>query len=111
MKSTIEKIKSHKQQSGITLIVLVVTIISLLILTSISMYLINNSDGIISKAIQASDEYTYLSAKEKVQLALQDAKFEKYAGVSNYDLSNIIQQNGGDLEENETGIYVTLRKI
>ena len=46
-----------KQEKGITLIALVVTIVVLLILAGVSISLVLNNNGVISKAKEARDKY------------------------------------------------------
>ena len=47
----------NKQEKGITLIALVVTIVVLLILAGVSISLVLNNNGIISKAKEAKNRY------------------------------------------------------
>ena len=47
----------NKQEKGITLIALVVTIVVLLILAGVSISLVLNNNGVISKAKDAKNQY------------------------------------------------------
>ena len=58
------KIK-NKQEKGITLIALVVTIVVLLILAGVSISLVLNNNGVISKAKDAKNQYAEAQANEE----------------------------------------------
>ena len=47
----------NKQEKGITLIALVVTIVVLLILAGVSISLVLNNNGVISRAKEAKNQY------------------------------------------------------
>ena len=61
------KIK-NKQEKGITLIALVVTIVVLLILAGVSISLVLNNNGVISKAKDAKNQYAEAQTNEEKQL-------------------------------------------
>ena len=63
-----------KQESGITLIALVVTIVVLLILAGVAISMLTGENGIINQALEAKEETEIAEEKEKVQLAAQAAK-------------------------------------
>lgn len=58
----------NKQEKGITLIALVVTIVVLLILAGVSINLVLNNNGIISKAKDAKNQYAEAQTNEEKQL-------------------------------------------
>ena len=58
----------NKQEKGITLIALVVTIVVLLILAGVSISLVLNNNGVISKAKDARDKYAEAQTNEEKQL-------------------------------------------
>ena len=58
----------NKQEKGITLIALVVTIVVLLILAGVSISLVLNNNGVISKAKEARDKYAEAQTNEEKQL-------------------------------------------
>lgn len=64
----------NKQNKGITLIALVVTIIIIVILGGVSVSLIIGQNGIINKTIKANREYKYSVALEKLSLKIADFK-------------------------------------
>ena len=57
-----------KQEKGITLIALVVTIVVLLILAGVSISLVINNNGVISKAKEARDKYAEAQTNDEKQL-------------------------------------------
>lgn len=60
--------KLYKQEKGITLIALVVTIVVLLILAGVSINLVLNNNGVISKAKDAKNQYAEAQTNEEKQL-------------------------------------------
>lgn len=58
----------NKQEKGITLIALVVTIVVLLILAGVSINLVLNNNGVISKAKDAKNQYAEAQTNEEKQL-------------------------------------------
>ena len=63
------KIKfKNKQEKGITLIALVVTIVVLLILAGVSISLVLNNNGVISKAKDAKNQYAEAQTNDEKQL-------------------------------------------
>ena len=58
----------NKQEKGITLIALVVTIVVLLILAGVSISLVINNNGVISKAKDARDKYAEAQTNDEKQL-------------------------------------------
>ena len=71
IKRTIDKIK--KQQKGITLIALVVTIIILLILAGVSIAMLTGNNGVLTQAKSAKENTRVGEVQEKVKLAAQAA--------------------------------------
>ena len=75
-----------KNQKGITLIALVITIIVLLILAGVSIAMISGQDGILGKARTAADQTNIEKDREQADLAIKTAlaQFyeEKYAEKS-----------------------------
>ena len=65
-----------KQEEGITLIALVVTIIVLLILAGISISLVLNNTGIITKATDAKNSSEMRQAQDEVNLAISYLQIE-----------------------------------
>ncbi len=65
-----------KQEEGITLIALVVTIVVLLILAGVSMGLVLNNNGVISKAKDAKNSTEKGQAQDEVNLAINYLQIE-----------------------------------
>ena len=59
---------TKKQEKGITLIALVVTIVVLLILAGVSISLVLNNNGVISKAKDAKNQYAEAQTNDEKQL-------------------------------------------
>lgn len=70
--------KNLKNQKGITLVALVVTIIVLLILAGVSLSLVAGGNGIMSKSVTAVDETNKAAAREQTELALADIVMDYY---------------------------------
>lgn len=78
-----------KQQKGITLVALVITIIILLILAGISIQAVTNT-GLFTNAKEAKERMTVESANEDMKLKLMEAQVEMSAqGKKNNDLVEI----------------------
>ena len=79
----------NKQEKGITLIALVVTIVVLLILAGVSISLVLNNNGVISKAKDAKNQYAEAQTNDEKQLNEVsdwiDTKVGDTTGGSNYD--------------------------
>ena len=69
-------IRKLKQNKGITLIALVVTIIVLLILAGISIQMLVGEGGILTNAKEASSETKKSTAKERIELEIAEAVLE-----------------------------------
>lgn len=67
-----------KNNKGITLIALVVTIIVLLILAGVSIAMLTGQNGILTRASEAGKETAIANAKEKVTLAINEAITDYY---------------------------------
>ena len=70
--------KNLKNQKGITLVALVITIIVLLILAGVALSLVAGNEGILSKATTAVDETERASAKEQAELFVAEAVADFY---------------------------------
>ena len=90
-----------KNNKGITLIALVITIIVLLILSGISIAMLTGSNGILQKATEADVETARGEACDRINIALNgvfaDLIAAEYdAGTLPEDGDEILQQNGID---------------
>lgn len=71
--------KDLKEQKGITLIALIISIIILLILAMVSIRLLING-GIITRAENATNQYEIAQEKEKIALGYSEYQMSKYTG-------------------------------
>ena len=67
-----------KEQKGITLIALVITIIVLLILAGVSIAMLTGKNGVLTQANNAKTETAQAEAIERINLALNAVKSEIY---------------------------------
>ena len=88
-----------KQEKGITLISLVITIIILLILAGVTLSLTLGDRGIITQAQKAKEAQEIAAIKEDMQLAILDKELEKGGtGLTKEELEEIAG-NYGELQE------------
>lgn len=87
-----------KEQKGITLVALVITIIVLLILAAISIAMLTGDEGVLVKANQAKTDNQLGAVKDKVGLVAINA-------VSDYYEDTIANGNG---EYSDTGIQTAV---
>lgn len=86
-------VEVDKQQKGITLISLVITIIILLILAGISIVALFGENGIMNRANDAKEQNEIALEKEVIEVSVLDCIFDdKYA-----DLDNLSEQEQIDL--------------
>lgn len=88
--------KNLKNQKGITLVALVVTIIVLLILAGVSLSLVAGSDGILSKAGKAVKKNADAAAKEEAELLIETTIADYYEaryvnGTMDADMEQMIE--------------------
>ena len=91
-----------KENKGITLIALVITIIILIILAGISINLILGQNGLIKRAKNSTDDYLQAQAREKLEMILADLQVEKQINPEyNEDefLNKVLIENGLEVEE------------
>ena len=87
----------QKNNKGITLIALVITVIVLLILTLAGIRLVING-GIITKSKNATSEYKISEEKEKIQLGHKTYQLEKIEGTDN----PVLTVEGADVSGNDS---------
>ena len=86
-----------KNQKGITLVALVVTIVVLLILAGVTIALVfNDNSSIISNASDASSKTTKASIEESVNLAVSEALVAYYKELYASDANNKTPQQAFD---------------
>ena len=84
---------TNKKEKGITLIALVITIVVLLILAGVSINMVLNNNGVISKSKEAVNRTKEESAKEKVGLMLSDYYMESLE--KDIDLVSFLEEQDG----------------
>lgn len=103
------------KDKGITLVSLVVTIIVLLILAGVSLSLVTGSNGIMSRAVKATDKYVQAAEKEMLELVQVELLVERDLELDEIeDVSEVIAQklsSGGKKagvvqDEEELGNYI-----
>ena len=71
-----------KEEKGITLVALVITIIVLLILAGVSIALVVGNNGILGRATGAVDTTEQATARQEVELSIADAQVASYAQMA-----------------------------
>ncbi len=97
--SKIKLIKKNQDESGITLVALVITIIILLILAGITLYTAVGENGLIFRARQAVERYKNAGEVEEEQLR----EIEKQLDNRN-SIKSVIKVKGVDLENSDSPI-------
>lgn len=94
-----------KNQKGITLISLVITIIILIVLAGVTLSLVVGEDSLIQKAIAAGNKYKIAQIEEKMKLEILNAETEaKLRGedLEKAQLTDIINKYGTLQEDGDT---------
>ena len=91
MKYKCKIFKKGNKQSGITLVALVVTIVVLLILAGISIRLVLDNNGIITRAGDAKDKHEQGRVNDQIDLDTAADDIDKALGT--YDPLKKIQKN------------------
>lgn len=96
-----------KEQKGITLIALVITIIVLLILAGVSIAMLTGSNGVLTKATTAKDNTAVAEIREQVTLAMNEILMNAndptktktttsdYTTLTTGNIANVINTNVG----------------
>lgn len=102
-----------KNNKGITLIALVVTILVLLILAGLSISTLTGENGILKQASKAKEETHIAQDKELIQLAINEYNVSKYSEPSK-NLTDILQQqewcSNALYKEKSKEILVTIKE-
>ena len=86
-----------KQQKGVTLVALVITIIVLLILAGVSIAMLTGDNGILTKASDSKKESLKAEAKEQVSMAVNTNMANKLDITPNTDYGTEV--NAADLNK------------
>ena len=111
-----------KEQKGITLIALVITIIVLLILAGVTIAMLTGSNGILTNANKSNCENAYRGADEQMRLAYMTVRTEIMAqtvadstynpsGTKATEASNLLQKVKDDLGVGVTGSKFTSAEL
>ena len=84
-----------KEQKGITLIALVITIIALLILAGVSIAMLTGNNGILTKANTSKTETTKAEVAERINMELNAV----YADVLSGDITDFTKISAADLKK------------
>ena len=89
-----------RNQKGITLIALVITIIVLLILAGVSIAMLTGENGILTNATESQQKTDYENAREQIDIALQAIKTEALAKTidnnsyeANTDIAHLVSSD------------------
>ncbi len=88
-----------RNQKGITLIALVITIIVLLILAGVSIAMLTGQNGILTRANEAKTETAYAEIEERMGMAIQSVyadTIKPNATVTSVSIANIVSQYNSD---------------
>lgn len=104
-----------KEQKGVTLIALVITIIVLLILAGVSIAMLTGDNGILTKASSSNETNSIAQIKEDVSLAVSEIMANKadptYNGnestLSIKNIATIAARNDASLTISTTGLTET----
>ena len=107
MKGGKNKMKNNK---GITLIALVVTIIVLLILAAVSIAMLTGDNGILGRGQQASTQTAVTNARDQVAMKVAECVTEYFA-VSYAGANNTTYNSSADVNTIDKYILSELKKI
>ena len=98
-----------KNNKGVTLIALIITIIVLLILAGIGIRMVVGENGILSRAQEAKTTTAEKAAKEKVELSVSGAIAKSnYGELTIKNLKEEVGKYGGTIKEEKTEFPVTV---
>ena len=97
--------KNLKARSGITLIALVITIIVLIILAGVAINLTLGQNGLLNRTKEAREKYEIASAKEYIELKIDECIIEKGGDASLQDIIDYLA------EDSNVTYYVALEEV
>ncbi len=102
-----------KNNKGITLIALVITIIVLLILAGVSISMISGDDGIATQASNASEKTRAGEINDKIGLTISENQMAKYSNSEETTRESVISElhQNGKLTDSEVEALKTQTKI
>ena len=84
-----------KQEKGITLIALVVTIIVLLILAGISISALAGQNGLLNRAVESKEAIGFAQTEEAIKVAVMDAATQGLGTITDTNLKTALNNNVG----------------
>ena len=103
----------NKNQKGITLIALVLTIIVLIILAGIGISVLMGENGVINKAKEGAEKYTDAAVKEKIDFAVMTASTNSNGKIDRKELKKQLKQDFPEddvtIEEDEETGEITIK--
>ena len=90
-----------KEDKGITIIVLIITIVVLLILTGEAVKTLKGDSGVASEARDSRQETEKESIKQKIEADLFNEKIKKGRELTTEESNNIIERYGEIIAENK----------
>ena len=113
-----------RNQKGITLVALVITIIVLLILAGVTIAALSGPNGILTNAVKSNEETALSQAKESVSMAISELLSDYYvtqtttatdpADITSQNIADTVKANYPDFEINsntDTAIVMTINGI
>ena len=89
-----EKEKNKKYDGGITLVALVVTIVVLLILAGVSLNLVLNKEGILTRSKESKTKTEIAEVKEKAQLDITEIQMLNGGKITYSELKTTLEKYG-----------------
>lgn len=93
-----------KENKGVTLVALVITIIVLLILAGVSIAMVAGDNGVLNQAVSASEKTAGATAKEDLSQAVTGVQSDFYADVYG---GNLTSKFSSYLTDSKLGDYLT----
>ena len=113
-----------RNQKGITLVALVITIIVLLILAGVTIAALSGPNGILSNSVKSNEETAKSQAKEAVSMAVSELLSNYYVtqtttasdptDITSQNIADTVKANYPDFEINsntDTAIVMTINGI
>ena len=104
-----------KENKGVTLVALVITIIVLLILAGVTLSMVMGDSGIFTKANKASEETNLASARDAIRLALLEVTTNNYNNDGSqktaYTETTIVDEVNKQLTSVGEGYQITGGKV
>ena len=94
--------KKTKENNGITLIALIITIIVLLILSGIAIGTLGGENGLFTKTKKAKEKYSVSEAKEKLELEITNLQIEQQGKGEELKKGDLPKMNNDEIDVRDT---------